>query len=40
LKMLDVSDRIVWIRDGLIERIEDRKDVKLAVGEVEGEEAG
>ncbi len=40
LKMLDVSDRIVWIRDGMIERVEDRRDVKLAVGEVEGEEAG
>jgi putative ABC transport system ATP-binding protein len=40
LKMLDVSDRIVWIRDGLIERIENRKDVKLDVGQVEGEEAG
>lgn len=40
LKMLDVSDRIVWIRDGMIERVEDRQDVRLAVGEVEGEEAG
>ncbi len=36
LKMLDVSDRIVWIRDGRIERIEDRANVKLEVGEVEG----
>lgn len=24
LKMIDVSDRVVWIRDGLISRIEDR----------------
>lgn len=40
LKMLDVSDRIVWIRDGKIERIEDRSKVQLRVGEVEGEEAG
>jgi len=40
LKMLDVSDRIVWIRDGTIERVEDRRDVKLDVGEIEGEEAG
>lgn len=29
LKMLDVSDQIVWIRDGAIERIEDRSDVKI-----------
>jgi len=40
LKMLDVSDRIVWIRDGKIERIEHRKDLELRVGEVEGEQAG
>ncbi len=40
LKMLDVSDRVVWIRDGIIERIEERADLKLKVGEVEGEEAG
>ena len=40
LKMLDVSDRIVWIRDGQVERVESRESVKLAVGEVEGEEAG
>jgi putative ABC transport system ATP-binding protein len=39
LKMIDVSDRIVWIRDGQIERIEERSDIKLAVGQLEGEEA-
>ena len=38
LKMLDISDRIVWIRDGAIERIEDRADVELKVGQVEHEE--
>jgi putative ABC transport system ATP-binding protein len=32
LKMLDVSDRIVWVRDGRVERIEDRASVKLEVG--------
>lgn len=37
LKMLDVSDRIIWIRDGRIDRIENRADVTLEVGEVEGE---
>jgi len=40
LKMIDVSDRVVWIRDGKIERIEQRKDIELKVGQVEGEEAG
>jgi len=32
LKMIDVSDRIVHIRDGQIERIEKRSDVELEVG--------
>jgi putative ABC transport system ATP-binding protein len=40
LKMLDVSDRIVWIRDGKVERVEARADLTLKVGQVEGEEAG
>lgn len=39
LKMLDVSDRIVWIRDGKIERIEERSDLQIDVGELEGIEA-
>ena len=34
LKMLDVSDRVIWIRDGLIERIEDRANLQIKVGEV------
>ena len=40
LKMIDVSDRIFWIRDGRIERVERRADVSIEVGEIEGEEAG
>jgi len=38
LKMIDVSDRVVWIRDGKIERIEERKDIEVRVGVMEGEE--
>ncbi len=38
LKMLDISDRIVWIRDGYVERVEDRADVQLKVGVMENEE--
>lgn len=38
LKMLDISDRIVWIRDGYVERVEERADVQLQVGIMEGEE--
>ncbi len=39
LKMLDISDRIVWIRDGNVERIEQRSDLDLKVGQVEGDES-
>ncbi len=38
LKMLDVSDRIVWIRDGMVERIEDRANLDINIGQVENEE--
>lgn len=38
LKMLDISDRVIWIRDGQIERIEERADLDIKVGEMEGEE--
>jgi len=38
LKMLDVSDRIFWIRDGMVERVEERASLDLKVGTVEGEE--
>jgi len=34
IKMLNVSDRVVWIRDGLIERVEERGKLKISVGEV------
>jgi len=37
LKMIDVSDRIIWIRDGKLERIEEREGVSIKVGEIEGE---
>jgi putative ABC transport system ATP-binding protein len=33
-KMLDVSDRIIWIRDGNIDRIERREDVKIETGQI------
>lgn len=38
LKMIDVSDRVLWIRDGKIERIEERAQLEISVGEIEGEE--
>jgi putative ABC transport system ATP-binding protein len=39
LKMLDVSDRIFWIRDGRVERVGSRSEVALEVGTLEGEKA-
>ena len=33
-KMLDVSDRIAWVRDGRIERIQDRSEIKITEGEM------
>jgi putative ABC transport system ATP-binding protein len=39
LKMLDVSDRIIWIRDGQVDKIEARDALEIAVGTLEGEEA-
>ena len=38
MKMLAKSDRVVWIRDGRIERIEKREDLKISIGTIEGEE--
>ncbi len=38
LKMVDVSDRIVWIRDGRIAKIEERAEIELHIGEMEGEQ--
>jgi len=34
LKMVDVSDRLAWIRDGEIERIEERSSVTLTAEEL------
>ncbi len=34
LKMLDVSDRIFWIRDGMVEKIQNRAEVVIDAGEM------
>jgi putative ABC transport system ATP-binding protein len=34
MKMLSVSDRVVWIRDGIRDRIVERKDLNIKVGQV------
>ncbi len=35
-KMLAVSDRILWIRDGRVDKIQNREDLKIEVGTIEG----
>lgn len=37
MKMLDVSDRILWIRDGKTDRLEERKNLKIVVGAIDSE---
>ena len=37
MKMLDVSDRILWIRDGKIDRLEERKNLQIKIGQIDGE---
>ena len=37
-RMVDKSDRILWIRDGLVEKIQNREDITVSVGSIEGEE--
>ena len=37
-KMVDISDRVVWIRDGKIAKIEERSEIQLTVGGMAGEE--
>ena len=32
MKMLDVSDRILWIRDGRIQRLEERRNLNINIG--------
>jgi putative ABC transport system ATP-binding protein len=36
-KMLDVSDRIVWIRDGQVDKIENRSDINISIGTIGGD---
>jgi len=38
-KMVDVSDRTIWIRDGKVEKIQDRSEIHINIGQLTGEEA-
>lgn len=33
-KMLNVSDQVVWIRDGRVEKVEDREELSISVGQI------
>lgn len=33
-KMLNVSDQVVWIRDGVIDKIENREELAISVGQI------
>jgi putative ABC transport system ATP-binding protein len=34
IKMLNVSDKVVWIRDGRIDRLENRDELNISVGQI------
>ena len=34
-KMLNVSDRVVWIRDGTVDKIEDREELSISIGKID-----
>jgi putative ABC transport system ATP-binding protein len=35
IKMLNVSDQVVWIRDGRIEKIENRDELSISIGQID-----
>ena len=35
IKMLNVSDQVIWIRDGRIDKVEDRAELSISVGQVD-----
>ena len=35
-KMLNICERVAWIRDGMIERVELRSNLKISVGTIDG----
>ena len=37
-KMLNVSDRVIWIRDGRVDKIENREELSISVGQIDSRE--
>ncbi len=40
LKIISASDRIIWIRDGRVSRIETKGEVDIRVGEMRNRDTG
>lgn len=38
IKMLNVSDQVVWVRDGRVDKIEDREELDISVGRIQMKE--
>ena len=36
LKMLNVSDRVVWVSDGRVDKIENRDELSISLGKISG----
>ena len=36
LKMLNVSDRVIWVSDGRVDRIENREELSISLGQIDG----
>ena len=36
LKMLNVSDRVIWVSDGRVEKIENRDEMSISLGQIQG----
>ena len=37
-KMLNVSDRVIWIRDGRVDKIENREELSISIGQIGAKE--
>ncbi len=40
IKMLNVSDQVVWVRDGRVDKIEDREELNISVGQIDVKAGG
>ena len=38
MKMLDASDRVIWVTDGRISRIQSRGELNIRLGSIDGHE--